>query len=41
MIRMKGDHHTRTPSCFAVADLLGSRHDQLRQSVVNSGYTIR
>ena len=20
MIRMKGDHHARTPSCFAVAD---------------------
>jgi hypothetical protein len=22
MIRMKGDHHARTPSCFAVADRL-------------------
>jgi hypothetical protein len=21
-IRLKGDHHTRTPSCFAVADCL-------------------
>jgi hypothetical protein len=34
MIRMKADHHTRTPSCFAVADrlpyLMGrpSRHGQ-------------
>src|SRR3954470_4703976 len=23
MIRMKGDHHARTPSCFAAADRLG------------------
>jgi hypothetical protein len=46
MIRMKGDHHARTPSCFAVADRLETkettqRHEQPFVAKVALAYASR